>query len=51
LWPNWIVFCINHFSGRNISTGDILDFLAIAAEEAETAELLPNQKYVDTALV
>ncbi|KAF9782538.1 armadillo-type protein [Thelephora terrestris] len=43
-WQNWIVFCINHFSERNISTGNILDFLAIVAEEAETTELLPNQK-------
>jgi hypothetical protein len=44
LWPDWIMACVTYLSGRGASTESILDFLAIVAEEVETADLLGSNK-------
>jgi hypothetical protein len=47
-WPDWLMSCITTFSERNVLTEDILDFLAIVAEEVDTADLLSPKKYDNT---
>ncbi|RPD63454.1 ARM repeat-containing protein [Lentinus tigrinus ALCF2SS1-6] len=43
-WPDWLRSCIGALSGMGVSREHILDFLAIVAEEMETADLLPPHK-------
>ncbi|KAI0714221.1 ARM repeat-containing protein [Cerioporus squamosus] len=50
-WPDWVRSCIGIFSGMGVPREHILDFLAIVAEEMETADLLPpNKALMKTAL-
>ncbi|CCM04086.1 uncharacterized protein FIBRA_06245 [Fibroporia radiculosa] len=43
-WPDWLTYCVNTMSSLGGTTEHILDFLAIVAEEVETADLLPPSK-------
>jgi hypothetical protein len=43
-WPDWILASVTYFSGRGSPTEHILDFLSIAAEEVDTADLLGSNK-------
>jgi len=43
-WPEWILSCVNVMSGLGATSEHLLDFLAIAAEEVESADLLPASK-------
>jgi hypothetical protein len=44
LWPDWILASVTYFSGRGVATEYILDFLSIAAEEIDTADLIGPTK-------
>ncbi|KZT68569.1 ARM repeat-containing protein [Daedalea quercina L-15889] len=43
-WPDWLLSCINAMSGLGATNEQIMDFLAIVAEEVESADLLPASK-------
>ncbi|KAG9308679.1 armadillo-type protein [Chiua virens] len=43
-WPDWIVSTVEFLSSRGTSTEILLDFLAIVAEEVETADLIGSSK-------
>ncbi|EPT00042.1 hypothetical protein FOMPIDRAFT_1163505 [Fomitopsis schrenkii] len=43
-WPDWLMSCINTMSGLGATNEQILDFLAIVAEEVDSADLLPASK-------
>ncbi|KAF8553854.1 ARM repeat-containing protein [Imleria badia] len=43
-WPEWIVSTIEFLSSRGTPTEVLLDFLAIVAEEVETADLIGPSK-------
>ncbi|KAJ8494655.1 hypothetical protein ONZ45_g13157 [Pleurotus djamor] len=43
-WPGWIVSCVTAFSNSGASVEHILDFLAIVAEEIDTAVLFGPSK-------
>ncbi|TDL27101.1 ARM repeat-containing protein [Rickenella mellea] len=43
-WPDWIVQSVTSLSASGASAENILDFLAIVAEEAESSDLLPPNK-------
>ncbi|KAF8835272.1 ARM repeat-containing protein [Paxillus ammoniavirescens] len=43
-WPEWIVSTVEFLSSRGTSTEALLDFLSIAAEEVETADLIGASK-------
>ncbi|KAI0743038.1 ARM repeat-containing protein [Daedaleopsis nitida] len=43
-WPDWLRTCINGLSSMGVPREHLLDFLAIVAEEMETADLLPPNK-------
>ncbi|KAL4071677.1 armadillo-type protein [Scleroderma yunnanense] len=43
-WPDWIVSTVERLSSRSVSTGYLLDFLSIVAEEVETADLVGPRK-------
>lgn len=43
-WPNWIISTATELSGAGGSTEHVLDFLEIAVEEVNGADLLPTKK-------
>ncbi|KAK2462484.1 hypothetical protein APHAL10511_005454 [Amanita phalloides] len=43
-WPEWIMACVTSFSGAGAQTEYIHDFLAIVAEEVNSADLLGSSK-------
>lgn len=43
-WPDWLTLSINALSSLGASSEHLLDFLAIVAEEVESANLLPPSK-------
>jgi hypothetical protein len=43
-WSEWVLSCTTSFSNRGATTAQILDFLAIVAEEIERADLLGSNK-------
>ncbi|KAI6014180.1 armadillo-type protein [Pisolithus marmoratus] len=43
-WPDWIVSTVEFLSSRGASTGSLLEFLAIVAEEVESADLVGPRK-------
>ncbi|OBZ74388.1 Importin-13 [Grifola frondosa] len=43
-WPDWLRSCVGTLSSLGASNEYLLDFLAIVAEEVETADLLPPKK-------
>ncbi|KAF9269125.1 ARM repeat-containing protein [Marasmius fiardii PR-910] len=43
-WPDWILGCVTSMSGRGAATDNILDFLAIVAEEVSSADLIGSSK-------
>lgn len=43
-WPDWIVSTVEFLSSRGTPTENVLDFLSIAAEEVETADLIGSNK-------
>lgn len=43
-WPDWLMSCINTMSSLGATNEQILDFLAIVAEEVDSADLLPASK-------
>lgn len=43
-WPDWLLSSIQSLSNRGASTEQLLDFLAIAAEEVQSADLLAASK-------
>ncbi len=45
-WPGWIQACVSSFSASGGASEHILDFLAIVAEEVETAVIWGPSKYV-----
>lgn len=45
-WPDWPQSTIQALSTLGASTESVLDFIAIIAEEIESVDLLPPQKYV-----
>ncbi|KIJ41891.1 hypothetical protein M422DRAFT_68108 [Sphaerobolus stellatus SS14] len=45
-WPEWVLATIAYFSGRGVSSEQILDFLAIIPEEVRTADFLNATKMV-----
>ncbi|EMD34979.1 hypothetical protein CERSUDRAFT_116506 [Gelatoporia subvermispora B] len=44
LWPDWLLSTVHILSNRGASGEHLLDFLAIVAEEVETADLLGPSK-------
>ncbi|KAI6009284.1 armadillo-type protein [Pisolithus marmoratus] len=42
-WPDWIVSTVEFLSSRGASTGSLLEFLSIVAEEIESADLGANE--------
>jgi hypothetical protein len=44
-WPDWIITTATALSNAGASTEYILDFLEIAVEEANGADLLPTKRY------
>ena len=45
-WPDWLRASINALSSMGVPREHMLDFLAIVAEEMESADLLPANKFV-----
>ncbi|KAI0350564.1 ARM repeat-containing protein [Trametes cingulata] len=43
-WPDWLSSTLTTFSGMGVPREHLMDFLAIVAEEVETADLLPPGK-------
>ncbi|PCH43249.1 ARM repeat-containing protein [Wolfiporia cocos MD-104 SS10] len=43
-WPDWVLSCVSSMSSMGASNEQILDFLAIAAEEVESADLVSASK-------
>ncbi|KIK18577.1 hypothetical protein PISMIDRAFT_109109 [Pisolithus microcarpus 441] len=43
-WPDWIVSTVDFLSSRGASTGSLLEFLSIVAEEVESADLVGPRK-------
>ncbi|KAI8996297.1 ARM repeat-containing protein [Trametes punicea] len=51
-WPDWLRSTLNVFSGMGVPREHLMDFLAIVAEEVESADLLPPGKaQMQTSLV
>lgn len=45
-WPDWLCATLAVFSNIGVPREHLMDFLAIVAEEVETADLLPPSKFV-----
>lgn len=45
-WPDWLRATLAVFSNIGVPQEHLMDFLAIVAEEVETADLLPPNKFV-----
>ena len=45
-WPDWLRSTLSAFSTMGVPREHIMDFLAIVAEEVESADLLPPRKFV-----
>jgi len=45
-WPKWIFAAATELSNAGASTEHVLDFLEIAVEEVNGADLLPARRYV-----
>lgn len=45
-WPDWLRATLSVFSNIGVPREHLMDFLAIVAEEVETADLLPPSKFV-----
>jgi len=48
-WDDWLIFSVSAFSAGRVPTENILDFLAIVAEETSSANLLGASQYVLTS--
>lgn len=44
-WPDWVITTATTLSSAGASTEHILDFLEIAVEEVNGADLLPTKRY------
>jgi hypothetical protein len=49
-WPEWPMSCVQSLSAMGATTESLLDLLAIIAEEIQSADLLPAQKYAYSLL-
>ncbi|KAI0651047.1 ARM repeat-containing protein [Trametes meyenii] len=51
-WPDWLRSTLNIFSGMGVLREHMMDFLAIVAEETQSADLLPpNKAQMQTSLL